>query len=142
MRGTLRHLGLAFALAFLTMGVAQADPGDDPLFRPGLNLKFEFGGSAGQVRQAYLNGMPLRAAQPGPLKARQDSDGGSNAAAIVLAVGIGIALIVLVAGNAADDLSENYDGKNGEGDGGLGGNCRDQVPETPATSGCGVGTGG
>lgn len=122
MRKVITQLGLAAALAFSMLGAAQADPGDEP--RPQmLTLRYEFGG--GQPQQWLANGVRLAPAAPGPLRAReQGADSGSSAAAIILAIGVGLALVVLVAGDAAEDITDDKEEPGG------GGDC------LPATPGC------
>lgn len=123
MRNALTPLGLAVALAVTTVGTARAnpyEPGDGP--RPQLlTLRYEFGG--GQPQEFLANGMRLTAPAPPPARHAKESSG-SNAPAIILAIGVALALVVLVAGDTAEDIT---DGKDDDGDGG-GETC---IPGTP-----------
>lgn len=111
MHNLLKQLGLAAALALSTVGAAWAEVSDEP--RPQmLTLRYEFG--AGQ--QNFLaNGVPLTAPRHAPaLHAKEES--GSSAAAVVLAIGVALALVVLVAGETAEDITDGKDGGASGGD--------------------------
>lgn len=115
MRNALRPLGLAVALALTTLGTAWANPygaGDEA--RPQmLTLRYEFGG--GQPQQFLANGVRLTA--PAPLPARQAKESsGSNAPAVILAIGVALALVVLVAGDTAEDITDGKDENEGGGE--------------------------
>ena len=105
MRSLQRQFGLAVALALWVTGAAWADPGDGPRAQM-LTLRYEFG--AGQ-QGVLANGVPLTDPRPAPaLHAKQES--GSSTAAVVLAIGVALALVVLVAGETAEDITDGKDG--------------------------------
>ena len=102
MQGSFKRLGVAMAIGLMMNGAAQAgDFGDEPRDAQlhMMTLRYEFG--AGQ--QNFLaNGVRLTQTPQEKALHAQDS-GGSNAGLVVLAVGVGIAAIVLAGGHAAHE---------------------------------------
>jgi hypothetical protein len=88
---------------------SQPAAAQDAGFEPGarLNVGMTFGGAGGHALQ--LNGVPLAPASiPGAhAKESGDRDAGWSPAAVILALGVGLALIVYVAGDAAEDLNDD-----------------------------------
>jgi len=117
MHSALKQLGLAAALGCALVGAAQANPyesrEDEP--RPHmLTLRYEFGG--GQAQQFLANGVRLTPTAPAPLRAKeQGGESGSSAAAVVLAIGVALALVVLVAGDTAEDITDGKEDNDGDG---------------------------
>jgi len=103
-----RNLLQVLILAGVVLATAPA-AADDTGFEPtvGLRVGMTFGGAGRHILN--VNGVPLG---PDPAPAanateRSERDAGWSPAAVILAIGVGLALVVYVAGDAAEDLNED-----------------------------------